>query len=102
MSNRRRVFALGLAMGAAVLTAGLSAAPAMAAPSSAVQATVTRMHVCAQDLYVRNAPAGQVIGTLYQGQTFDVERYSPSGQWAYGMAYGHVNQHGWVEAAYLC
>lgn len=103
MSNMRRRLTIGLAIGATLVTA----APAMAAPvphaaPADVRPAVTRMHVCAQNLYVRESAAGRAIGTLYEGDTFDVERYSPSGAWAYGMAYGHVNQHGWVEAAWLC
>jgi hypothetical protein len=103
MSTIRR----GFAVGAILVTGMLTAAPAMAASEShaapaVVRPTLTRMHVCAQDLYVRESAAGRAIGTLYQGDTFDVERYSPSGAWAYGMAYGHVNQHGWVEASWLC
>lgn len=62
----------------------------------------TRRTVCAQDLYVRDAPAGILIGTLYNGQSMNVERYSPSGQWAYGFAYGHVNKYGWVQNGYFC
>ncbi len=102
-----RMFTVGLAL-SAVLTAGAATAvPAMAAPAvragtTAVYPNLTRMHVCAENLYVRESAAGRAIGTLFNGDTFDVERYSPSGEWAYGMAYGHVNQHGWVMSAYLC
>lgn len=62
----------------------------------------TRLTVCAQDLYVRDAPAGIFIGTLYQGQTMEVTKYSPSGEWAYGFAYGHVNKWGWVQNGWFC
>ena len=61
-----------------------------------------RLTVCANDLYVRDAPAGVIIGTLFKGQTISVERYSPSGDWAYGFAYGHVNRHGWVQNGWFC
>lgn len=40
-------------------------------------------------------------GTMFKGETFKVERLSPSGKWAYGMAYGHVNRHAWISAAAL-
>lgn len=40
-------------------------------------------------------------GTLTGGQTSKVERVSPSGTYAYGTAYGHMNRHGWVAAADL-
>ena len=66
----------------------------LAAPASA-----ERLEVCAVDLLVRAEPDGPGIGTLYRGQTFDVERRSDTGRWAYGFAYGHVNRHGWVLAS---
>ncbi|MFP2930698.1 hypothetical protein ACLESO_36975 [Pyxidicoccus sp. 3LG] len=62
----------------------------------------TRLTVCAVDLYVRDAPAGIFIGTLYKGQTMLVTRYSPSGDWAYGFAYGNVNKWGWVQNGWFC
>lgn len=62
----------------------------------------TRRTVCAQTLYVRDAPAGIFIGTLYYGQSIDVTKYSPSGDWAYGFAYGNVNKWGWVQNGWFC
>ena len=78
---------------AALAGVGIAAAPGAVAAE--------RKTVCAQDLYVREQPMGRVIGTLYYGQSIDVERYSASG-WAYGMAYGHVNAHGWVQGGWFC
>ena len=86
----RRVLAAVAVAGA--LT-GIGAVPASAAE---------RHTICAQSLYVREQPEGRAIGTLYAGNTFDVERYSPSGGWAYGYAYGHVNDHGWVQNGWFC
>lgn len=63
---------------------------------------LTRRHVCAQDVYLREQPAGVSIGLLNYGDTFDQERLSPSGAWAYGMAYGSANKHGWVMESALC
>ncbi len=97
----RRVITVGLAL-SAILTTGAATAVAATASPAAVHPSVTRMHSCAQTLYVRKQPLGQTVGTLYYGNTFDVESYDAGGSWAYGMAYGHVNQHGWVEASYLC
>lgn len=62
----------------------------------------TRLTVCAQDLYVRDAPQGVFIGTLFYGQTMEVTKYSPSGEWAYGFAYGNVNKWGWVQNGWFC
>lgn len=82
-----------LAAAAALTAVGVAAAPGAVAAE--------RKTVCAQDLYVREQPMGRAIGTLYYGQSMDVERYSDSG-WAYGFAYGHVNAHGWVQAGWFC
>ncbi|WBQ05404.1 hypothetical protein [Kribbella sp. CA-293567] len=58
--------------------------------------------VCADDLYVRDTASGQLIGTLYRGQHFNLSRYSASGQWAEGAAWGNVNKWGWVQSGWFC
>ncbi|HYO53134.1 hypothetical protein [Archangium sp.] len=63
---------------------------------------LTRRTVCAQDLYVRTAPLGAWMGTLYRGQSFDVDHYSSDGAWVYGFAYGNVNRWGWVQNGWFC
>ena len=83
-----------VAAAAALTAVGVSAAPAASAE--------TRYSVCAQSLYVREAPGGRADGTLYYGETFDYDHATSDGVWSYGMAYGHVNKHGWVESRYLC
>lgn len=88
----RRVTAT-IAAAAAVTAVGVAAAP--------VAAATERRTICAENLYVREQPMGRAIGTLYAGQSIDVERYSASG-WAYGFAYGHVNAHGWVQNGWFC
>jgi hypothetical protein len=46
--------------------------------------------------------AGKIFdGTVFNGNTVKVERLSPSGKWAYGMVYGHVNRHDWIDASAL-
>jgi len=91
---------------AGALAAGLLTAivtPAVAhASAGTVSPNVTRRHVCAQDVYLRDSPAGVSIGLLNYGDTFDQEKLSPSGEWAYGMAYGNANKHGWVLESALC
>ncbi|MGA8114751.1 MAG: hypothetical protein WCA46_13890 [Actinocatenispora sp.] len=79
---------------AAVATVGVFA---VSAPASAQTETV-----CAVDLYVRQTAAGVVIGTLYKGDHFDVERYSPSREWVHGHAYGNVHKDGWVQNGWFC
>jgi hypothetical protein len=37
----------------------------------------------------------------YKGNTIKVEKLSKSGKYAYGMVYGHVNRHAWVDASIL-
>jgi hypothetical protein len=93
MSLPRRITA------AAAATLALTSAGIAAAPSASA---ATRETICADNLYVRDAPRGHMIGTLYRGETFDVERYSPSGAYAYGMAYGDVKRHGWVQRGWFC
>jgi serine/threonine protein kinase len=52
--------------------------------------------VCAQDLTVRDRPGGVVLGTLYAGDRFVVER--TEGAWAYGRA---ARGSGWVLTEWL-
>jgi hypothetical protein len=51
--------------------------------------------------YVYRKPGKRFDGTLFSGNRFKVERLSPSGKWAYGMAYGGVKRHDWIRAAAL-
>lgn len=67
----------------------------------AVANAATRRTVCATNVYVRSTPVGIVIGTLYKGQSINVERYTPH-DWAYGFAYGGANKYGWVPRGALC
>lgn len=100
MMRSSRRSRLASVLGMVVLSAmGVGAATFLVSPG--VEAATTRA-VCADDLYVRKTPGGIIIGTLFRGQHFRVDHYSPSGIWAYGFAYGHVNQYGWVMAQYLC
>ena len=87
---------------AAGLFSAIVAPVAAHASSSTVHPNTTRRHVCAQDVYLREQPEGVSIGLLNNGDTFDQERLSPSGAWAYGMAYGSANKHGWVMESALC
>jgi hypothetical protein len=95
-SITRKLTALGLT---AAIGAGAAAAPA----ASLANATHPgRYAVAAKSTYTfNNGPHSGFDGTLFKGQTVKVERLSPSGKWAYGMAYGHVNRHAWVKASDL-
>ena len=86
--------AAAAAVGAVLL---LGAGPAQADPGGTVGVRET---VCAQTLYVREAPGGAWQGTLTTGQTFTVEKVQPG--WDYGFAYGDINRHGWVQAGWFC
>jgi hypothetical protein len=90
------------AVAAGALAAGLftTIMVPVTAHASTSTADITRRHVCAQDVYVRDQPGGVSIGLLLNGETFDVE--GVSGAYFYGMAYGHVNKHGWVLGTALC
>ncbi len=89
------------ALAAGLLTAVVMPVAAHAS-TGVMHPNTTRRHVCAQDVYLRDAPAGVSIGLLNYGDTFDQEKLSPSGAWAYGMAYGDANKHGWVMESALC
>ncbi len=95
-----RTLAAG-ALAAGLFTAIITPVAAHAA-TNAVHPNTTRRTVCAQDVYLREQPEGVSIGLLQNGDTFDQERLSPSGAWAYGMAYGSANKHGWVMESALC
>lgn len=62
-------------------------------------AALTRRHVCATDLTVRYCPVGASFGYLLRDNTFDVDHYS--GRWAYGFAWGCINDWGWIDSCYL-
>ena len=90
-----------LASIAAVAVLAVSAMAATTGTASAANGTVgVRETVCAQDLFVRTAPLGAWMGTLYQGQTFLVEEVD--GSWVYGFAYGDINRNGWVQDGWFC
>ncbi|MEU6934862.1 hypothetical protein AB0A05_37890 [Streptomyces sp. NPDC046374] len=88
-----RTGAVAAAVGATLM---LGSGPAQAANGTIGE----RETVCAQDLFVRTAPLGAWMGTLYQGQTFLVE--SKQSGWAYGFAYGDINRRGWVQDGWFC
>jgi hypothetical protein len=75
--------------------------PRLIAASGLTKATGPGKHAVVKQAYVYQQ-AGKIFdGTLKRGETFRVERLSPSGAWAYGMAYGHVNRHAWIDASVL-
>jgi hypothetical protein len=81
-----RAAAAALATGAVL---ALTATPAQA---------VDRRMVCAQDVWVRDNPAGHAIAILYYGEHFDYDHsaYHDGTQWAYGFALGGENTWGWL------
>jgi len=95
-SISRKLTALGI-------TAALGLGAATVPAAGLAKATTTGKHtVTVKSVYVYHAgPAKVFDGTMFKGNTFKVERFSPSGKWAYGMAYGHVNRHAWIDASVL-
>jgi hypothetical protein len=68
-----------------------------AQPASAAWANLTGWHtVCARDLSLYNA--GQ-IGTLHQGDWFNIDHFADSGNHAWGF-FG--NKYGWVYNGWFC
>ena len=92
----RKLTALGV-------TAAIAVAGGVAPAASLAKATGKGRYVVkTESTYTfHKGPHQGIDGTLFNGNTFKVERLSPSGKWAYGMAYGHVNRHAWVKAADL-
>ena len=92
----RKLTALGV-------TAAIAVAGGVAPAASLAKATGKGRYVVkTESTYTfHKGPRQGIDGTLFNGNTFKVERLSPSGKWAYGMAYGHVNRHAWVKAADL-
>ena len=80
---------------AAVAAAGVAPAAVIAKADGPGKYTVTKQ------VYVTKKPGMIFDGTMFKGNTFKVERLSPSGKYAYGMAYGHVNRHDWILASAL-
>ena len=78
-------------------TAAAGAAPAGAAPGDQVR------EVCAKSVYVKKQPGVLPVGSVTQGQTVTVTRYSPSGRFARIVARtpGYTVR-GWVPERYLC
>ena len=85
-----------LATTAAVALSGLAPATGLAKATHP-----GKFGVAAKSTYVYERAGIRFTGTMFKGETFKVERLSPSGKWAYGMAYGHVNRHAWISAAAL-
>jgi hypothetical protein len=71
------------------------------AKASAAKATGLGKHRVTKRNYVYVQAGKLFSGTMFKGETFDVKRLSPSGKWAYGFAYGHVNRKVWIDASVL-
>ena len=89
--------------GAATGSAGAATGQTHAvAATKATKATLGRHHIKVATTYAyAKGPATGWTGTLFKKNTFDVKRYSPSGKWAYGHAFGHVNRNVWVKTSAL-
>jgi hypothetical protein len=95
-SISRKITALGLT--AAV---GIGAASVPAASMAKANGPGKHTVVVSSTYTFHVGPATGFDGTLFKGETFKVSRLSPSGQWAFGYAYGHVNRKAWVKASAL-
>lgn len=81
----------------AALAATVSVALAGVPAAAAAKATTTGKHTVTKTAYVYKKPQVGFQGTMFKGNTFKVERFSPSGKWAYGMGYGSFKRHGWIS-----
>ena len=80
---------------AAVAVTALAPAVSMAKATGPARYTVT------EQAYVYKQPTKIVDGTVFKGNTIKVEKLSKNGKYAYGLVYGHVNRHAWVDASAL-
>jgi cellulase/cellobiase CelA1 len=94
MFNKKKLVVLGATAG--VVVAGLAPTAGLATATKAGNHTVTSI-----ELTVWEQPTKVYEGVLVKGQRFKVTKLSKSGKYAYGMAYGHVNKKGWVDAKSL-
>jgi hypothetical protein len=78
--------------------AACGALAATATPAVAADPPTGMRKVCVKSAYVYVKAGRGWNGVLNRGQRFRVRRYSPSGRWAYGRAYGDVNRKAWIKA----
>ncbi len=89
------------------IAASSVAAPAIQARTQSPVQAAGMWYVCANDLYVREAPGGYPRGILEWGDGFNVDKYDSTGWWAHGVGHdyepwGTTYVGGWVEARWLC
>jgi hypothetical protein len=75
---------------------------ALALGAPAAQADSERLRVCAEQLELNREPNQGWHGDLREGESIRVRKYSDSGKYAYGFAYGDINRVGWVLSDGLC
>jgi hypothetical protein len=83
--------------GALVATA---AAPAHAGPFAGQDDLGRRLTVCAESLGVRWIPGGVPFDYLHYPETFTVEGFDSG--YVYGLAFGHINRHVYVQNGWFC
>jgi hypothetical protein len=81
--------------------AACGALAGLATPAVAAEPPTGVRKVCVKSAYVHREAGSGWMGTLFRGERFRVRRYSPSGRWAYGRAYGQINRNGWIKARAL-
>jgi hypothetical protein len=63
--------------------------------------SIGRLRVDTDILPVFQEPAKIYLGSLQEGESMQVRKYSASGKYAYGFAYGDADKTGWVLASGL-
>lgn len=71
-------------------------------PEGSAARETGRIRVCVDELDVFAEPNRMYRGQLVDGESIKVRKYSASGKYAYGFAYGDANKMGWVLSAGLC
>lgn len=92
-TKQRRSLLAAAVFGAGVLTAGTAYALTYANSNGTYQ-------ICAQNIYLRNAPNGPAIDTLIGGTHFEVTSHA-GGNWVHGYSYW-AKKSGWLQNGWFC
>jgi hypothetical protein len=85
-----------------VAAAGLAVACAAGSMTATSRADADRVDVCVERLELNRQPNQGWDGVLHEGESIRVRKFSASGKYAYGFAYGDINRRGWVRTSGLC
>ncbi|HVF79495.1 MAG TPA: hypothetical protein VNA28_14460 [Solirubrobacteraceae bacterium] len=96
-------FTTKITVGTALAVAAVVSSAVPAATSAQPRAAAEMREVCAQSVYVKQAPGVIPVGSVRRGEEVEVTRYSTSGRFAHIVAHRPMyTTRGWVPRRYLC